>query len=218
MITSSALIFAFALQKDMKWNRSAYLGKTPHQIFAMGRSKWHDLHGDRVGLSNADMVTAEHKYGDALHYLNNIQIKSITTSRRNWLLTMRKECAAFAGTAAELGYYSSGGGSMWSLFSSSSYPDLEETIMNCMSKVPMPMIKMKSFEQLLEEMDKNHQRNEPASAEDASKAKKARSEFAATIKKLEKILAEGQSDDRTRFRLFINRKIEMAGGPDLESQ
>lgn len=214
MLTSSALIFAFALQKDMRWNRSAYLGKTPHQIFAMGRTKWHDLHGDRVGLSNADMIAAEHKYGDALKYLNGIQLKTVTEKRRKWLLSMRKECTAYAGIAAEIGYYGNGGGSMWSLFSSSAYPDLEETIMNCMSKVPMPMIKMKSFEQLYKELDEKLAKNDLGSAEDKQKTKEARAKFDVALKRVESILEQGQQDDRTRFRLFINRKIEMAGGID----
>jgi hypothetical protein len=203
----------------IQWNRAQYFGKTPEQIVAMGHAKWSELHGKKKGYSTVDMCESEDKFGHALKNINDRALKSQSQTRRTWMLQMRKAAMDYGYAAHELGYYSSGGGSMWRLFDASIYPDVEEVIAANIKGERMPMIKMMSFDAMYKKLDDAMNKWEtldPKSAmyskEDHEKVKKAYSNLKSKQKPIEALMSKGKHDDALRFRLFLMRKLETARG------
>ena len=198
----------FAIQ----WNRGNFLGKTPEQIVAMGRDKWSDLYGTKVGLSTRDMSDAQEKFGLALLNLNDRAIKRLPRSKQIWLHDIRKTTTEYAMDAHMIGRITSGGGTIWQNYDSTIAPDIEEIVSDCITDKPMPMVKMKSFEASMQELDKSIAESKDVAGEQYQEIPKYRRAMSKTQNQLEKLFVGARQNDVTRIRLFMHRKIEVAKG------
>ena len=201
----------FAIQ----WNRANFLGKSPEQIVAMGRQKWSDLYGNKVGQSTRDMVAAEEKYALALQNLNDRAMKRLTKTKQIWLQDVRKTTKAYANEAHRIGEIVTGGGTMWRTFDASIAPDVEEIISDCIVNKPMPTYKMKSFEAAMKELDTTISEAKETAGEQYREIPKHRLAMAQKQTSLEKLFTNARQNDVTRIRLFMHRKIEVARGNDM---
>ncbi|MBI1332992.1 MAG: hypothetical protein GC165_08935 [Armatimonadetes bacterium] len=198
----------FAIQ----WNRANYLGKTPEQIVAMGRKKWSDLYGSKVGLSTRDMCDADEKYGIALRNLNDRAMKRLSRSRQEWLSSARKETIDFASNAHRVGEVLSGGGTIWRTFDASISPDVEQIISDCIVNKSMPTYKMKSFESQLKELDEAISSSDTVGEENKEQIGQHRGALIQGHSKLERLFLAGKSGDTTRIRLYMGQQMEEATG------
>jgi hypothetical protein len=203
----------------IQWNRAQYLGKTPEQIVAMGRTKWHELYGKKRGFSTVDMVECEGLYGDALKNLNDRALRKLPEMRRKWLTGMRKVATDYAYSAHSVGYFMTGGGTMWNLIDSSIYPDVEEVISACIKGGRVPAIKFASFESMYKKIEDKVAGGDyldPKSAnykvEYVAKYRKDLAGLKGREKPLEAVLGKGTSEDSTRFRIYVMRKLDAATG------
>jgi hypothetical protein len=209
----------FAIQ----WNRGMYLGKTPEQIVAMGRSKWINFHGKKKGQSSADMCEAETMYGDALKNLNDRALKKQSQTRRKWLLQTRTIASDFGTASHSVGYVLTGGGTMWNLQDSTIYPDVEEILADCISNKRMPAIKMKSFEVLYKELDESvacceylKPKSELYTPEQVAKVNKSMLELRSKQKRVNTLLETATGQDAIHLRLFVSNKLVVASGVELD--
>lgn len=204
----------FAIQ----WNRANYLGKTPEQMVAMGRTKWNSLYGSKVGNSTVDMTEGEGKYGDALKNLNDRAMKRLPSKRQNWLKSVRKSSSEYAFEAHRIGELVSGGGTMWRLFDSSVYPDVEQLVADCIVDKKMPMIKMKSFEAANKELDLaiEKARADLSGATDYNNLLKHRKNLAQKQNDLLSLVSQAGQNDATRIRLYMHKNIETAKSDNLK--
>jgi hypothetical protein len=106
------------------------LGKTTDEVVRMGRVKWSEFFGEKVGWSTADMVEAELLYGRARQVFNNRMTREMSKGQREALEEMRREMVALHGFACDLGYIMSGGGTMWNPIRAGALGDAEETVTN----------------------------------------------------------------------------------------
>ena len=195
----------------IQWNRAAYLGKSPEQIVAMGRSKWYKAYTDKYGESTAAMCDAENTYGDALKNLNDRALKRLPAPRRAFLESTRYHCQQIALRGHEVGYALTGGGTIWHPIFSGIRANVEELIAESIINKPTPMVKMKSFESRFAEMDKSFQ---AASAEMTDESrndyKKALNEFKYTESVSKKFVDNAPTYDQTRIRIFIHKQFDVA--------
>lgn len=202
----------------IQWTRSQYLGKTPEQIVAMGRSKWFDAYTKKYGLSTVDMADAEYKYGDALKSLNDRAIPRLDKKRGDWLKSMRKEIQGFSYSAHTVGEIIAGGGTIWRNINSTIHPDIEELIADSIKKKPMPSMKMMSYKMMMSELDTSiakYQKDPIARPEEAKPLQTARKSMDAHWGRIEKLFASATDYDRTRFYSYLGRKIEVAKASDM---
>lgn len=108
-------------QKDL-------LGKTTDEVVRMGRVKWNEFYGEKVGWSTADMVEAELLYGRARQVFNNRMTREMSKGQREALEEMRRELVVLHGFGCDIGYIVSGGGTMWNPVRAGALGDAEETI------------------------------------------------------------------------------------------
>lgn len=204
----------FAIQ----WNRANYLGKTPEQMVAMGRTKWNNLYGNKVGSSTVDMCEGEVKYGEALKNLNDRAMKRLTSKRQNWLKSVRKSSNEYAFEAHRIGELVSGGGTMWRLFDSSVHADVEQLVADCIVDKKMPMIKMKSFEAANKELDSAIERAKAdlSGANDYNNILKHRKNLAQKQNDLLSLVSQAGQNDATRIRLYMHKNIETAKSDNLK--
>lgn len=198
----------FAIQ----WNRANFLGKSPEQIVAMGREKWTDLYGNKVGQSTRDMCDAEEKYALALQNLNDRAIRRLPKTRQVWLQGVRKNTKEYAFEAHRIGEIVSGGGTIWRTFDAAIAPDVEEVISDCIVNKQMPMIKMKSFEAAMKELDIRIAESKETAGEQFSQIPKYRRAMTMAQGHLEKLIDHGNQNDATRIRVYMHKQIEAAKG------
>lgn len=201
----------FAIQ----WNRANFLGKSPEQIVAMGREKWSDLYGNKVGQSTRDMCDAEEKYAFALQNLNDRAMKRLPKTRQVWLDGVRKNTKAYASEAHQIGEIVTGGGTMWRTFNSTIGADVEQVISDCITDKPMPMIKMKSWESAMADLDHVIATSKDAAGDQYKEIPTHRTALAHDQKLLEGMFSNARQNDVTRIRVFMHRKIEVAKGDNL---
>ena len=202
----------FAIQ----WNRANFLGKSPEQIVAMGREKWGDLYGKKLGHSTHTDSDAEEKYGIALQNLNNRAIQRLPKTRQIWLGEVRKSTREYAAEAHQIGTLITGGGTMWQTFNATIGPDVEQTIADCIVNKPLPVLRLKSFESEIQALDKviTHAK-EDNDAPRFTDLMKHRQILSTKQSKLLNLLAKGSQSDATRFQLYMRRKLEIARGDNL---
>jgi hypothetical protein len=193
------LIVGFALQ----WNKGAHLGKTPEQIVAMGRTKWTQLYQKKKGISTADMCDGQNKFGEALENLNNRALKRIDPSKRKWLESVRKEMSTYASNSITCASNLTGGGTIWNISYASIRADVEELISDCITKKPMPTIKLMSFESAFELMDKKL-----VTVPQSEELLKNKQTFLQHHKQVQPLIKKGSPDDSLRWTLFMHQKIE----------
>jgi hypothetical protein len=203
----------FAIQ----WNRANFLGKTPEQMVAMGREKWSELYGKKFGLSTHRICDAEEKYGIALKNLNDRAIKKLPKTRQIWLNQVRKSTQEYATEAHQIGSLMTGGGTIWQTFDATIFPDVEQTISDCIVNKPLPPVKKKSFNADIEELD---QIIGKAKADQDDKRYSDlldhRKTLIAKQSQLLELLSKGHQADSTRFQLYMHRKIQVARGDNLD--
>ncbi len=108
--------------------KADYMGKTPEQVVAMGRSVWFKAYTGKFGDSTMGMANAEYVFGDALKRVNDRKMATLPKSRREALLAYRKELLGFAANAHRIGELVSMGGTMWRNFDSTIPADVEEIL------------------------------------------------------------------------------------------
>lgn len=201
----------FAIQ----WNRANYLGKSPEQIVAMGRDKWTDLYGKKVGDSTKDMCDAQEKYATALRNLNERAMKRLPRTRQTWLQSMRKDAVEYASTAHQIGSILTGGGTIWQPINATIAPDVEELVADSIVGKKMPLYKMKSFDAAMDELKVVINQSKDDVGEHAAELPMLTQKMSHQQKQLEALLAHANTNDVTRVRLFMHKKIDVAKGSDM---
>lgn len=113
--------------------KADYMGKTPEQVVAMGRSVWFKAYTGKFGDSTMGMANAEYVFGDALKRVNDRKMAKLPKARREALLAYRKELLGFAADAHRIGELVSMGGTMWRNFDSTIPADVEEIVAEAFS-------------------------------------------------------------------------------------
>ena len=198
----------FAIQ----WNRANFMGKTPEQIVAMGRERWTDLFSKKFGQSTDRVCDAEEKYGIALQNLNDRAIQRLPKLRQNWLKEVRHSTKEFATQAHQIGSLMSGGGTMWRTFDATIYPDVEQTISDCIAGKPGSTSNLKPIDSDLVALDAKI--NEVKSKDQAEYREILAHRVALQSQraKLATLLSEGRPTDSTRVQTYLLRKIDVARG------
>ena len=197
----------FAIQ----WNRGNFLGKSPEQIVAMGRSKWNELYSKKFGESTHEVCDAEEKYAIALKNLNDRAMTKLPKTRQIWLGEIRNTTKEYALEAHKIGSLVSGGGSMWQTFNATILPDIEEAISDCIVNKQVVGVRLKSFESEFESLDRviSQAKSKEATLE-FSELVKHRSWLSSKQSKLMSLLENGRPADSLRIQMFMHRKIEVA--------
>ena len=204
----------FAIQ----WNRANFLGKSPEQIVAMGRSKWTELYGKKFGESTQQACRADEKFGIALQNLNDRAITRLPRTRQVWLQEVRKTTKEYATEAHEIGEIVTGGGTMWQTFNATIYPDVEQVIADCIVDKPLQSFRLKSFEAHLHELDIVIGKSKSRANENSSQYQgllNHRAVLATKQSKLLGLLSKGRESDSTRVQLYMHRKVDVALGENL---
>lgn len=195
----------------IQWNRSAYLGKSPEQIVAMGRDKWFAAYTKKHGEHTRGMCDAETTYGDALKNLNDRALRRLPAARRAFLESARYHCKQIALRGHEVGYAITGGGTIWNPMFASIHPSVEMLIAESIVNKPMPMVKMKSIESRFEEMDETSKKAFPDMTEESiTEFKKTLNEFRYQESVSRKFVESAPEYDRTRLRMFIHKQFDTA--------
>lgn len=205
-----ATTIAFAQDHPPKY------GKTDAQILAMGLDKWMDFCGGKDG-SNLGMIQASHAYASAAKIRNDRYIAR--SGMASDFRRLRSLLDDYEEQLTTVGYYISGGGSMWSVIGAGGEADVEDLIYIALGRAPS---KAKSFRtshvtheltHAADAIDHNKNPNEDSgvpSFEAMKSLKHAQTDFAA-ISKITSKLDRHKSNTILSF-CFDRAKMGAEGG------
>jgi hypothetical protein len=204
----------FAIQ----WNRATFLGKSPEQIVAMGRSKWTEIYGKKFGDSTQQMCAAIEKYGIALQNLDDRAMARLPRTRQVWLQEVRETTKEYAIEAHKIGEIVTGGGTIWQTFNVTILPDVEQVIADCIVDKPLANFNPKSLESQLQQLDKvigNSKLYADSDSIGYRELVKHRTALSTKQNKLLGLLSKARLSDSTRVQIYMHRKIDVAKGDGL---
>lgn len=126
IIVACVGLFASAFSQE-KLTKEDLIGKSESQVLAMGYTKWMELHGKTHGESTAALSGGSMIYAQCLRNRNDaLASKSATQKAR--IDKLRPLMKDFTDQVFHVGYYYSGGGTMWNIFWSGGRVTEEETL------------------------------------------------------------------------------------------
>ncbi|ARU40595.1 hypothetical protein CCB80_05345 [Armatimonadetes bacterium Uphvl-Ar1] len=133
------LLFSLALAFDepTKIDMEESYGRTPEQIVGMGWEKWYDFYIGKTGSETTmSMNFASMLYGDSLYIINSGLLRKVDSGRRQVISALRRPMFDYKQACVQVGYTRTGGGTMWSLFSSGVRMSAEEVIGKLIDRKP----------------------------------------------------------------------------------
>ncbi len=199
--------------------KSDYMGKTPDQVVAMGRSAWFKAYTRKFGDSTMGMAFAEYVFGDALQKVNDRKLAKLPTARRKTLEEYRKELLGFAVDCHRIGELVSMGGTMWRNFDSTIPADVEEILAEAITgkfdakKSASLAAVDREFDRSGGKLKKGAKALDEMGLEEKRSGKQVLTQFAALRSRFKKtrtmLLSEKNQALRARMCAFLIRKIEI---------
>jgi hypothetical protein len=133
-VITASLAFLIALaQPDSKY---------PDQlILKLGREKWFTHYTSKEGESTAAMCDAEALFGAALKRQNDRKLATTKSTTKANVKKLRPLLTDYRNTMVDLGYATSGGGTMWNPVWAGTMADTEEVVDFLLAKNPKPTAK-----------------------------------------------------------------------------
>jgi hypothetical protein len=103
-------------------------GKSYAQILTMGYDRWMEFQGGQAGGSTAAMSSGSRVYRDALKWRNDRLLPKAPAPLRRSVARLRPEMNGCAGDTSEVGYFLTGGGTLWILHDAGSAVQVEQTL------------------------------------------------------------------------------------------
>jgi len=125
------LVLGIALAQDPKItvNPADTHGKTPEQIVAMGYDNWYDFYiGKEQAENTMSMSAANSLYGNSLYLVNSKKLSKLALERQKSISALRERLVTYRDACVEVGYVRSGGGTLWTLVSSSTRSESEQLV------------------------------------------------------------------------------------------
>lgn len=170
-------------------------GKTYAQILKMGDSTWMDYHaGKSGGSSTAEINEAMGIYRLALRWRNDRLAPRAPASVRTNVAKLRPLLGSFVNSMNDVGFYNSGGGTIWSNIGASAHAGAEETLYHLLGGPGRRGAPLKTgavyraLDRLPARMDEAR-KDFPATPEQRQDALKSLSDGRATFDKIVKIAA-----------------------------
>lgn len=114
------------------------LGKPYPEMIKMGSEKWMEFHGEKHGHSTAAMWDGMELYRGALLWRNNELSRTAPAAVRSRVATLRKLLLPFISGVCEVGYFNSGGGTIWVNVEAGSRAEAEEVLHRVLTRVKSP--------------------------------------------------------------------------------
>jgi len=198
-----------------QWSNAEALGKTPDQVVKMGRTAFTEAYEAKHGSSTVAMVEGEMMFGQAVSILSDRAIHKLPPSKRAWYAEVRKQGHDFSRTCEEVGFFVTGGGTIWQNYSAGMYTDLEVAIQDSLAKKPVSGAKLASFDSLFVKLRKAIRGNAMGQPADVIKeARKSAAQLQKQHKVLSSLLSKGSKADVLRFSRLMVEGIGLASGQD----